>query len=288
MGENDGYMVVGLDGSSGSARALRWAQAHVEVFGTIQPVASWQYPWWAMTPTAPGSPLPPSDSEFHDDAERKLTQMVERVPPADLREPLVVHGPAGQTLVDLGRDAALIVVGSRGRGVVAAGVLGSVGLHCVNHATVPVAVVPADAEVGSRFATVVVGVDGSDHAVDALAFVLRHATADTDIEVVYAWNPEASTVAGVASVAREELAAQAEGLATETVEKARTAAGGTDVVVRVVAPTGDPRTMLREAAADADLLVVGARGRQRVAYLLLGSVASALTNNPPTTTIVVR
>lgn len=288
MGDNSGYMVVGLDGSAGSARALRWAQAHVEALGPIQPVVTWQYPWWAMSPTAPGTPLPPSDSEFHDEAERTLNQMLQRVPPADLRNPLVAHGPAGQTLVDVADDASLIVVGSRGRSAVAAGVLGSVGLHCVNHATVPVAVVPADAPVESRFASVVVGVDGSDHAVDALAWVLRHATAETDVEVVYAWNPESATVAGVASVAREELGDQALALANETVDKARSAAGDSELGVEVTTPIGDPRAVLRDAAADADLLVVGARGRQRVAYLLLGSVATALAHHPPTTTIVVR
>jgi hypothetical protein len=50
-------------------------------------------------------------------------------------------GPPGHVLVDQSRDADLLVVGHRGRGGFRSAVLGSVGLQCVLHASVPVTVV---------------------------------------------------------------------------------------------------------------------------------------------------
>jgi nucleotide-binding universal stress UspA family protein len=53
----------------------------------------------------------------------------------------VVSGNPGAVLVDEAADADLLVVGHRGRGGIASACLGSVGLHCVLHATCPVVVV---------------------------------------------------------------------------------------------------------------------------------------------------
>ena len=61
-----------------------------------------------------------------------------RAVPVQLR---VVSGNPGAVLVDEAADADLLVVGHRGRGGIASACLGSVGLHCVLHATCPVVVV---------------------------------------------------------------------------------------------------------------------------------------------------
>jgi nucleotide-binding universal stress UspA family protein len=52
-----------------------------------------------------------------------------------------LDGAPGRVLVDQSRDAAMLVVGHRGRGGFRSTVLGSVGLQCALHASVPVAVV---------------------------------------------------------------------------------------------------------------------------------------------------
>jgi nucleotide-binding universal stress UspA family protein len=62
-------------------------------------------------------------------------------------------GTAGPVLTDAAKDAELLVIGHRGRGAVASAVLGSVGLHCVLHATCPVTVVrPAEVFSAARAA----------------------------------------------------------------------------------------------------------------------------------------
>ena len=49
--------------------------------------------------------------------------------------------PSAKALIDQSRDADLLVLGHRGRGGFKSAVLGSVGLHCVLHATCPVTIV---------------------------------------------------------------------------------------------------------------------------------------------------
>ena len=56
-------------------------------------------------------------------------------------ELVTLPGPAAKALIDQSRDADLLVLGHRGRGGFKSAVLGSVGLHCVLHATCPVTIV---------------------------------------------------------------------------------------------------------------------------------------------------
>ncbi|MGI9616479.1 MAG: universal stress protein [Acidimicrobiales bacterium] len=287
MSTESQYMVVGIDGSPCSTKALQWAEANVDRFGLIQPVSALQTPWWAFSPTAFGATTPPSSMEFQAEAEKVARQALSQVDPTKLLEPLTVHGLTGPNLVTIGETASLIVVGTRGRGSLAAGVLGSVSLHCVNHAKVPVVVVPPDATVPSGFDRVVVGVDGSDSSIAALRWALRNTSSTSEIVAVYGWERDSSAVSDVASMAQDKLDELAQELIEDTVDRARRLEQS-DRAVTLLPQCDDPRVVLREAAANADLLVVGARGRRGVAYLLLGSVASAVVNHPMVPTVVVR
>lgn len=51
-------------------------------------------------------------------------------------------GRPSEVLTEVSQRAAVLMVDHRGRGALASAVLGSVGLHCVLHATCPVTVVP--------------------------------------------------------------------------------------------------------------------------------------------------
>ena len=55
--------------------------------------------------------------------------------------PKAVEGNADRVLLDASAGADLLVVGSRGHGDSSRPLLGSVGQHCVHHATCPVVVI---------------------------------------------------------------------------------------------------------------------------------------------------
>ena len=71
--------------------------------------------------------------------------------------------------------------------------------------------------------------------------------------------------------------------AVERVREVRPSAAGRLIETQVV--LGDARSILREA--DADAVVVGARGHHGLEYLLMGSTASALAHQPVIPTVIV-
>ncbi len=280
-------MVVGVDGSPGSIVALRWAAARTDRFGPVHLVASWQYPWWSLTPLAPGAAaLPPPSADFHAEARQVLDRVQEAAGPMEHLEPTTFHGPAGQVLVATADGASLLVVGTRGHGAVAAGVLGSVSLYCVNHASGPVAVIPADALTDDRFHRVVVGLDGSAHSLAAARWAVANTPPDTRVELLYCGREghrlKADRSLGTAASASPEGLIAA---AIDVIEAENPAAGPR---IGGWSEVGDPRQLLSLAAAEADLLVLGARGHEGVAHLLVGSVTTGLVHQPVVPTVVVR
>jgi nucleotide-binding universal stress UspA family protein len=136
---------------------------------------------------------------------------------------------------------------------------------------------------------IVVGVDRSVHAVDALRFAIEEAAhrgcALTAVEV---WDQPylAEDVGEVATTLDEPARQRAEKVLREQVEKAlegRPAPDSLDVVAR----SGNPAEVLIELGRDADLIVVGARGRGGFRHLLTGSVATQLVNHAPCPVVVV-
>ncbi len=280
-------IVVGIDGSSGSEHALRWAVARADRFGPVRPVSAWQYPFWAAAGPHGGLPLATIE-EFEAAARRHATEAVEAVPTDDRRSLAVYHGPAGPALVEAAVDASLIVVGTRGRGAVANTVLGSVSSYVVAHASVPTIVVPRDAVVDAPLNQIVVGVDGSPNSVAALRWAATTAPADAVIEAVYVWSNLVTMAPAPYVVPIEPSADDARTTLTLAVDEALEGTGVEPSRIRRTLRYGDDaRNVLRDAGDDADLLVVGARGRGGVAHLLLGSVTTSLVHHPRTVTAVV-
>jgi nucleotide-binding universal stress UspA family protein len=134
-------ILVGIDGSEPAEVALRWAADEAARWdGVLEVVYAWLPPY----------PLNPQDL-FEDEggeqetARRALADSAarlraERSDDLEIRELLVSDHPA-KALIDASRGAALLVVGSRGRGGFKGLLLGSVSLQCVHHASCPVVVV---------------------------------------------------------------------------------------------------------------------------------------------------
>ena len=140
-----GGVVVGVDGSEGSARALRWAFEEARRRGArLQAVFAWSYL---------DQPEGRFDAAYgEDDAGRQLDEALDAVAgdfdDVDV-ERVVVCDLAARALLDASRDADLLVVGSRGVGGFKGLLLGSVGQQVVQHAPCPVVVVPGDERAGS-------------------------------------------------------------------------------------------------------------------------------------------
>jgi nucleotide-binding universal stress UspA family protein len=143
MSESSGgqhRIVVGVDGSEGSKKALRWAARQAELTdATLEAVTGWDYP--AFFGAAPAIP---DDLDFGATAEQAQDQALNEVFGADRParlESRVVSGHPALVLVEASEGADLLVVGSRGYGGFADALLGSVSTYCVHHAHCPVTVI---------------------------------------------------------------------------------------------------------------------------------------------------
>ncbi len=130
-------IVVGVDGSEGSADALRWAAGQAQLTGaSLRAIASWRWPSY-VTRVPPGA-------DPAGDTERTLRESVEPIraeyPDLEISEH-VVQGPAGPSLLTHSENAALLVVGARGRAAFPGMLLGSVAEYCVRNGPCPVVVV---------------------------------------------------------------------------------------------------------------------------------------------------
>lgn len=146
-----GRIVVGVHGSPGSLRALRFAVDHAHTFGTVLvPVIAWE-------PPGGDSALrhypPVLADEWAEQAEKRLVAILEDILGEAAEQgvlldfparPHIVRGRPGPVLVaaaDQGSD--VLVIGSGQRGLLRRTMYGSVPHHCLARARCEVIVVPA-------------------------------------------------------------------------------------------------------------------------------------------------
>jgi nucleotide-binding universal stress UspA family protein len=148
-----GRIVVGVDGSETGRSALRFAAGEARLRNaTLVAAHAWQFtaPVAVGTTDVMAMPVQNLGAELAADrelAERLLDEAIEDAlgPSPDVEvERLLVEDAPGDGLVAAAKDADLLVVGSRGRGSLAAAVLGSVSHHAVQHSPCPVVIVRAE------------------------------------------------------------------------------------------------------------------------------------------------
>ncbi len=141
---------------------------------------------------------------------------------------------------------------------------------------------------GSR--RIVVGVDGSDHSLHALEWAIgeaQHTGAEVRVVLAYdsglAWIDVGSDAEALMLAHSAENAKQALHEALAAVELPN------EDTVRIMPVTlsGEAARVLVEAAHDADLLVVGSRGRGGFSGLLLGSVSQRCAERSPCPVVIV-
>ncbi|MDA0250972.1 MAG: universal stress protein [Actinomycetota bacterium] len=284
-------VIVGVDGSSVSRVAVDWAARDAALRGTTLRLVH------VLTPPAvmafPEVPMPPGYLQWQEEEGRALLdtalKTVEEAA-GDSRIEVtteMVAGPAVPVLADLSADAQMMVVGCRGRGAFARGLLGSISTGLVHHAKCPVAIIhdedplmPHPAQ-----APVVVGVDGSPSSDRAVAIAFEQASfRGVDLVAVHAWSD--SGVFEFPGVDWSQL--QALGETTLSERLAGWQERYPDVLVRRVVVADRPAHQLLEQAESAQLLVVGSRGRGGFAGMLLGSVSTAVIHGAKMPVIVSR
>lgn len=145
-----------------------------------------------------------------------------------------------------------------------------------------------EAALGGRVVgRIVVGVDGSDNALEALRWAVAEAELrDATVEAVTSWHYPTVGVE-FAPVADPETF---EGAATQSLQEAVAKVCPDDASrqrVRAMVVQDTPVRALVDAAQGADLLVVGSRGRGGFTGLLLGSVSAQCVHHAPCPVVVV-
>lgn len=135
-----GRVVVGVDGSGPSSDALRWAVAEARVRDAeLDVVHAWRIPTMAASAYAP-------TFVSYDDLEVAGRTVLDDALAASALDGVSAHGhlaydSAAGALVERGRGAGLVVVGTRGHGRLSGALLGSVSRQVIHHAPCPVVVV---------------------------------------------------------------------------------------------------------------------------------------------------
>jgi nucleotide-binding universal stress UspA family protein len=133
-------IVVGVDGSAESIRALEWAVGYARAIGArIRAVLAWQYPP-PVGPAPIGAPAEVTREIRQHMADLLAGTVAAAAPGPDIEQRLCEGHPA-QVLLKQADDADLLVVGATGHAAVSGMFLGSVSVRCVTHASCPVVVV---------------------------------------------------------------------------------------------------------------------------------------------------
>jgi nucleotide-binding universal stress UspA family protein len=138
-------IVVGIDGSAESQAALEWAVHEAERSSAeIDAVLAYDsgLAWIDVGSEYQAVIVEQSAKQAQEDLHRTLEAVPSVRKSAVTVHPLVVEGPPARVLVELGRNADLLVVGTRGRGGFAGLLLGSVSQRCAERSPCPVVVVP--------------------------------------------------------------------------------------------------------------------------------------------------
>lgn len=282
-------VIVGVDGSETAQAALAWADREAVLHGwSIDALMAWGL--LAQQHEDPAAPFDPTYGEA--EARAALATFVERAVGAE-RAPAIGRRPVcalpAAALLDAAADASLIVVGSRGRGGFSGMLLGSVSQQVLHHTPVPLAIVrPLAARTESAEERIVVGVDGSSASHDALRWAVAEAAVrSAPLTVVHAW--QMPNAGGYPYIGVGFEPAPFEEAAREAIDAGLAAVDTSALshpVERVTFVGGGAEGILAHAK-DADLVVVGSRGRGGFSGLLLGSVGLQVARHAPCPVVVV-
>ena len=271
-------IIVAVDDSTAAKEAVRWATREAELRNvplTLVHAISPEVATWTDVQA-----LPPGLARWqHDHGRRLLDDTVKIVEhaarsggPAEVHTELLPSA-AVPTLVDLSKDAELVVAGARGSRKWHGRLMGSVSSGLLRHAHCPVVIIHDEDLQMPAQAPILVGIDGSPASELATAIAFDEASRrHVKLIALHAWSDaDVSEWPGIDWPATQPMAEEvlAERLAgwQETYP---------DVQVRRIVLCDQPARQLVERSQKAQLVVVGSRGRGGFAGMLVGSVAETV------------
>jgi nucleotide-binding universal stress UspA family protein len=270
-------VIVGYDGSAGSDDAVRWAAREAWARRTVLTIClAWP----------PAELAQMGDGALREHARQQATEILARgvrvartVPDLATVRTVAAEGSPARLLCERSRTAEMVVTGSSGHGGLSGSPLGSVSWQVASHGQGPVVVVRGHwRPVNQAPGLVVAGVDGSLPSREALAFAFEEAALRDVSLVALCATADAAGRIGGAQRMKEDFGQLMTAFEKEHPEVA---------VLRQVS-FGTPRAALLEAAAEAQLLVVGSRGLGGVTGMAIGSVSCALVHHAPCPVAVVH
>jgi nucleotide-binding universal stress UspA family protein len=294
------YIVAGIDGSETSLAAAKWAT----VFA-----AKLALPLRLVHSSPAPGPMPEAAFDYAELSEMHSAYRTELLAEAEaaLRE----HSP-GTDLIAIADDkapaagllaaaeeAALIVLGATGAGSVERWLLGSTALRVANHAQCPVAVwrgEPADVSVDDR--PIVVGAEGSPLSAAATELAFEWAQLfSVRVTAVRAWSDTAAVLAS------DPTSMHLLGPTAMAIDWEAIAHTEADTLSKIIAPyrreypdvgveersrRGSAPRQLLDALDEAQMAIVGSKGRGRIRGALLGSTSQNLLHHARAPIVIYR
>ncbi|TNM39683.1 universal stress protein [Nocardioides albidus] len=285
-------IVVATDGSDDADRAVRWAaeQAFLErrpltvlsvVHGPEVPTAAWN----GMSPVYSWDPAQALD-EARAVAREAADVALHLHPGLDVSV-AARFGRPRQVLVEISRDVTLLVLGSRGRGVLRSKLLGSVSAAVSRDAGCPVVVCRPQRHPERAQQGILVGADGTPESLPVIEFAFQQASLmDLPLTVVHAVWDEVGAVEGPVMVSPRET-----GLEQYRVLLGESVAGISpkfpEVRVDLRLARGMAEDCLSDTSALWNLIVVGRHPVDSLLRLVTGAVATSVIERSHTTVTVV-
>lgn len=287
-------IVVGVDGSPASTVAVQWAARDAELRKvplTLVHVVRATAGTWLETPL-----LPEWMRGQRERGRQVIDDALKIVDESCQRGPAQVHcempsANAVPALVDLSKNADLVVVGRHGTGTLRGRHMGSVTSGLVYHAHCPVAVIHDEASPNADVAQspVLVGIDGSPESELATAIAFDEASRrKVGLVALHAWSDVSvfDSIYDLPGPRWPELKSIEDEALAE-----RLAGWGErypDVSVRRLVVREEPALPLVDQSQWAQLVVVGSHGRGGFAGMLLGSISAAVVMLARVPVIVAR
>lgn len=287
-----GRIVVGYDGSEPARDAVAWAVAEARLRHLPVTIVHTVLPPVSASAFGPGLPAPLELlDEILGQARRELAELAGSLAGAgdlDIATEVEVGSAAG-VLIEASQQAAMVVIGSRGRGGFAGLLLGSTGDQVASHARCPAVVVRGPQPAGAD--TIVVGVDGSPISDEAVRFAFATASErGWRVVAVHAWDVpsyDLITIPGApVPVALHDIGDDEVRLSAEVLAGVREDFPEVDVAERVV--RGSAATAIADAVdGSVALVAVGSGGHGQLAGIVLGSTSRAVLHRVGVPVVIV-